>query len=81
MKMKYEVEKYARDSQGQWMGFGAKRFPELSVAREYLASFANEQKNVLGNGTKIELRQRKGKRLLAIVGGRMENPTIIRDID
>lgn len=78
--MSYEVEKFARGLGGQWFGFGARRFREYAVAREYFERFAADQVDVLSNGIRIDLRTRKGRRLLATVGGRSHEATVIREV-
>lgn len=76
----YEVEKFCRDTKGQWFGRGARRFTTLAAAREYFTSFAAEQHDVLSNGIRIDLRERRGRRVLATVGGRLSHPAVIREI-
>lgn len=76
--MMYEVEKFGRGSDGKWFGFGAKRFPDLGAAEAYFVEFAAAQHEVLNNGLRIDLRIRKGRALLAVVGGRMTDATTIR---
>lgn len=80
MGTQYEVEKFARDGDGKWFGFGARRFSNLAEAREYFEAFAAEQARVLDNGLRIDLRTRKGRKVIAEVGGRIENATEIREI-
>lgn len=80
MTIQYEVEKFGRGSQGQWFGYGARRFGGLDAARAYLAQFAAEQASVLGNGIRIDLRTRKGRTVIATVGGRMHDATTIREV-
>lgn len=80
IQYQYEVEKFARGSQGQWFGYGARRFGGLDVARSYLERFADEQAGVLGNGIRIDLRTRKGRKVIATVGGRMHDATTIREV-
>ena len=48
--------------QGQWFGFGARRFATLESARSYFEAFATSQSRVLDNGIRIDLRARKGPR-------------------
>lgn len=76
----YEVEKFGRGCNGSWFGYGARRFGNLTEAEAYFRSFAEEQSSVLGNGIRIELRIRKGRVTLLTVGGRMHEPTLIRDL-
>lgn len=80
MTIQYEVEKFARGSQGQWFGYGARRFGGLAEARAYLERFAAEQANVLGSGIRIDLRTRKGRTVIARVGGRLHDATTIREV-
>ena len=68
----YEVEKFARGNNGEWFGFGARRFASESAARAYLARFAEDQAPVLTNGIRIDLRLRAGRRVLATVGGLLD---------
>ena len=70
--MTYEVEKFGRGGAGRWFGFGARRFASEPAARAYLASFAAAQADVLGNGIRIDLRVRAGRRVLATVGGLLD---------
>lgn len=79
--MAYEVEKFGRSGDGKWFGFGARRFGDIAQARDYFMAFASGQKRVLSNGIRIDLRERKGRKVLAIVGGRLTDPTIIRHLD
>lgn len=79
--MSYEVEKFARGLDGRFFCCGARRWASLDDAMEYFRRFADAQKNVLGNGIRIDLRVRKGRKVLASVGGVMHNPTVIRVFD
>lgn len=74
----YEVEKFQRDLQGQWYGRGAKRFASLEAAEKYFVRFAEAQATVLGPGTRIDLRKRAGRKIIARVGGRLEHNHEIR---
>jgi hypothetical protein len=69
MSTQYEVEKFGRGAQGHWFGFGARRFADLAGAREYFEGFAADQERVLSDGMRIDLRIRKGRKVLAQVGG------------
>jgi len=69
--MTYEVEKFGRGMQGKWFGYGARRFATLEAARAYFERLAAEQSDALDNGLRIDLRERKGRRVLAEVGGRI----------
>jgi hypothetical protein len=71
-KTQYEVEKLQRGGNGQWFGRGARRFTSLGSATAYLESFAAEQRDVLDNGTRIDLRERRGRKVLATVGGLLD---------
>ena len=75
----YEVEKFGRGGDGKWFGCGAKRFKTEAEARACFVAFADDQKEVLSNGLRIDLRVRKGRRVLATVGGCLENMTAIRE--
>lgn len=75
----FEVEKFIRGGDGKWFGCGAKRFKTETEARTYFAAFAAEQKEVLSNGIRIDLRIRKGRKTIATVGGQLENATEIRE--
>lgn len=81
MTTQYEVEKFGRDGQGKWFGFGARRFQDLTAARAYFEKFATDQHDVLSNGLRIDLRVRKGRRVLSTVGGRLHDATTIRNLD
>jgi hypothetical protein len=74
----YEIEKFARDGQGRWFGMGARRFATLPDADAYFAEFAASQSRVLSNGLRIDMRTRKGRTLIACVGGTMTDPATIR---
>lgn len=76
----YEVEKFGRGGNGSWFGYGARRFGNLAEAETYFRSFAADQASVLNNGLRIDLRVRKGSIVLLTVGGRMHEPTVIRDL-
>lgn len=77
----YEVEKFGRGLDGKWFGFGARRFRSLSEARSHFERFAAQQHDVLCNGVRIDLRTRKGRVVIATVGGRLHNATAIRELD
>lgn len=77
--MTYEVEKFGRGLNGNWFGYGARRFADLASARAYLEAFAASQVDVLGNGIRIDLRERAGRKTIATVGGRITDPTTIRE--
>lgn len=78
MKTTYEVEKFYRDNQGQWCAAGAKRFAAREAAVAYFASFRESQRDVLSNGIRIDLRERRGRKVLMQVGGFLERPTEVR---
>lgn len=71
--VQFEVEKFGRGGQGEWFGFGARRFASESAARTYFERFAAEQVDVLSNGIRIDLRVRAGRRVLATVGGLLDS--------
>lgn len=75
----FEVEKFARGNDGKFFGMGARRFADADAARAYFESFAAEQARVLSSGIRIDLRQRKGRRVIATVGGRSHEATTIRE--
>lgn len=77
--MQYEVEKFGRGTDGKWFGFGARRFSNIDEARDYFSQFAAAQKDVLSNGIRIDMRERKDRRVIATVGGRLNNPTEVRE--
>lgn len=64
----YEVEKFYRGADGKWHARGARRFKDLESAKRYLERFAEEQKEVLGRGIRIDLRERKGRKVIMSVG-------------
>jgi hypothetical protein len=80
MTTTYEVEKFARGTNGQWFGMGARRFIAVAEARSYFEQFAGEQKAVLSSGIRIDLRVRKGRRVIATVGGRSQDAATIREL-
>ena len=61
----FEVEKFGRGGNGEWFGFGARRFPDLANAEAAFLAFAASQASVLGDGLRIDLRRRKGRMTLA----------------
>lgn len=79
-KTTYEVEKFSRGARGEWFGLGARRFADLAAAQAYFATFATAQAEVLSNGIKIVLRTRAGRRTVAVVGGVLDSPTVVREI-
>lgn len=76
----FEVEKFGRGRDGKWFGCGAKRFETEPEARDYFVDFAAEQRDVLSNGVRIDMRTCKGRKLIATVGGRLEGATEIREV-
>ena len=68
----YEVEKFSRGTDGKWFARGARRFDSLEAASAYFANFVADQCGVLDNGTRIDLRIRKGRKVLATCGGRID---------
>lgn len=77
----YEVEKFIRGNQGEWHGLGAKRFQVYDDAFAYLEAFASEQRT--DNGLRIDMRSRSGRstKLVATVGGRLNDAATIRVLD
>lgn len=79
MSKQYEVEKFARGNDGKFFGMGARRFSNLADAREYFDEFRAEQSAVLGNGIRIDLRVRAGRKTIASVGGTLGDATVVRE--
>lgn len=49
--------------------------------RRLLRLFRESQRDVLSNGIRIDLRERKGRKVLMQVGGRLEGATIVRSFE
>ena len=79
-KITYEVEKFSRGARGEWFGLGARRFADLAAARTYFNDFRTAQSAVLGNGIRIDLRERASRKVVATVGGQMIAPCAVRDL-
>jgi hypothetical protein len=74
----YTVQKLGRGMYGHWFGYRVHRFATLAEAREYFDRFASDQRDVLSNGIRIDLRSPDGRRLVT-VGGCLSSPTAIRE--
>lgn len=83
MTKQYEVEKFQRGMDGKYFGRGARRFRSLTEAREYFEDFVAGQQDVLDNGLKIILRERAGRKTLAVAGGLLDaaQAKLIRWVD